>query len=300
MLRTHHLRHAAIGLALASAGLAHAQTPDWNFTLSASPVHQGRSDLKGGGDMASTSLLLRAGISNTLRGGHRSGLTLNYDHTDYDFGGATAFGGRAPWGSVERYGFSLPLSYALQDGWSLGVAPSVDWFGEHGADSGESLSWGGLFTATKRYANGNRLGFGLGAFDRFEKTSVFPMVLVDWKLTERWKLVNPLPAGPTGPAGLELDYRLDRDWNVGIGAAWRSTRFRLATDNIVANGIGEERGVPVFLRASRNFGKLAALSLYAGVVTNGQLRVEDAAGNTLRRVDLDTAPVVGATFTLRY
>ena len=58
--------------------------------------------------------------------------------------------------------------------------------------------------------------------------------------------------------------------------------------------------MPVFLRASRNFGKQAALNLYAGVITNGQLRVEDATGNTLRRVDFDTAPIVGATFTLRY
>jgi hypothetical protein len=300
MFRTPLIAHAALAATLAGSGLAHAQALDWNYSLSASPVHQGKADLQGGGDMASTSLLLRAGASASLRGGHRAGVTLNYDTTDYTFGAAPAFGGHAPWGNVERYGFSLPMSYALQDGWSVGVAPSVDWFGERGADSGESLSWGGLFTATKRYANGNRLGFGFGAFDRFEKTSVFPMVLVDWKLSERWKLVNPLPAGPTGPAGLELDYRFDSDWNLGIGAAWRSTRFRLATNNAVANGIGEERGVPVFLRASRNFGKQAALNLYAGVVTNGQLRVEDAAGNTLRRVDLDTAPVVGATFTLRY
>lgn len=293
-------RSAALGLALCFAASAHAQAQGWNYSLSLSPVHQGKADLEGGGDLSSTSLLMRAGASTALRGGHRAGVNLSYDYSDYAFGAATAFGGRAPWGSVERYGFSLPLSYALQDGWSLGLAPSVDWFGERGADSSESLAWGGLFTATKRYANGNRLGFGFGAFDRYEKTSVFPMVLVNWKLSERWKLINPLPAGPTGPAGLELDYRFDSDWNLGIGAAWRSTRFRLASNNVVANGVGEERGVPVFLRASRNFGKQAALNLYAGVVTNGELRVEDAAGNTLRRVDLGTAPVFGATFTLRY
>lgn len=294
------LRTAAITLALASSAIAQAQTPDWTYALSATPVYQGKADLDTGGDLSSSSLLLRAGVSTGLQGGHRAGLTLNYDTTDYRFGAPAAFGGRAPWGTVERYGFSLPLSFALQDGWSLGIAPSVDWFGERGADAGDSLTWGSLFTATKRYADGNRLGIGFGAFDRFEKTSVFPMLLVDWKLAERWKLVNPLPAGPTGPAGLELDYRFDSDWNLGLGAAWRSTRFRLATGNAVANGIGEERGVPVFLRASRNFGKQAALNLYAGVVTNGQLRLEDAAGNVQRRVDYDTAPIVGATFTLRY
>ena len=300
MFRTHLLRTAAISLAFVCSSHAFAQTPDWNFTMSATPVYQGKADLDNGGDFSSSSLLLRAGASTGLQGGHRAGVVLSYDITDYSFGAPAAFGGRAPWGNVERYGFSLPLSFALQDGWSLGVAPSVDWFGERGADSGESLTWGSLFTASKRYANGNRLGFGFGAFDRFDKTSVFPMVLVDWKLSERWKLVNPLPAGPTGPAGLEFDYRLDSAWNVGVGAAWRSTRFRLATGNAVANGVGEERGMPVFLRASRNFGKQASLNLYAGVVTNGKLRVEDAAGNTLRTVEFDPAPIVGATFTLRY
>ncbi len=300
MPRFNLIRHITPVLAIASTSLAHAQTTDWAAFMSVTPVYQGKAGFGGGGDYSADNLLLRAGVAGDLGKGRRAGVTLNYDYSDYSFSNPVRFGGRAPWGNVERYGFSLPLSMSLDGGWSLGAVPSVDWFGERGADSGESLSWGSLFTASKRYANGNRLGFGFGVFDRFEKTSAFPMILVDWKLAERWKLVNPLPAGPTGPAGLELDYRLDSNWNVGVGAAWRSTRFRLATNNVVANGIGEERGLPVFLRASRNFGKQASLNLYAGVVTNGQLRVEDAAGNTLRRVDFDTAPIVGASMTLRF
>ena len=300
MPRTTLIRNGTLAMAIACSGLAHAQTPQWTPFVSMTPIYQGKSNLNGGGGYSAGSLLLRGGVSGDLGNGRRAGVTLNYDYSDYSFSNPVSFGGRAPWGSVERYGIALPLSQTLNDDWSVGIAPSVDWFGERGADSGESLSWGSLFSASKRYANGNRLGFGFGVFDRLEKTSVFPMLLVDWKLAERWKLVNPLPAGPTGPAGLEIDYRLDSDWNVGFGAAWRSTRFRLGTANAVANGIGEERGMPVFLRASRNFGKQAALNLYAGVITNGQLRVEDATGNTLRRVDFDTAPIVGATFTLRY
>jgi len=300
MPRSPLIRNLTMATALACSSLAHAQTADWTPFVSITPIYQGKADLNGGGDYSADHLLLRGGISGDLGNGKRAGVTLNYDYSDYSFSNPAAFGGHAPWGNVERYGVSVPLSMALNDGWSVGIAPSVDWFGERGADSGESLSWGSLFTASKRYANGNRLGFGFGAFDRLEKTSVFPMLLVDWKLAERWKLVNPLPAGPTGPAGLEIDYHLDSDWNVGFGAAWRSTRFRLSTANAVANGIGEERGAPVFLRGSRNFGKQAALNLYAGVITNGQLRLEDAAGNTLRKVDFDTAPFVGATFTLRY
>lgn len=294
------IRNGALALVLAHGSLAQAQAPDWTPFVSITPLYQGKASLNGGGDYSANHLLLRAGISGDLGNGRRAGVTLNYDYSNYSFSNPALFNGRAPWGSIERYGFSVPLSLALNDGWSVGIAPAVDWSGERGAASGESLSWGGLFSASKRYANGNRLGVGFGAFDRHEKTSVFPMLLVDWKLAERWKLVNPLPAGPTGPAGLEIEYQLNSDWSVGLGATWRSSRFRLSTVNAVANGVGEERGAPVFLRASRNFSKQATLNLYAGMITNGQLRLEDAAGNTLRRVDFEATPFAGATFTLRY
>jgi hypothetical protein len=112
--------------------------------------------------------------------------------------------------------------------------------------------------------------------------------------------VNPLPAGPTGPAGLELDYRLDGGWNLGLGAAWRTTRFRLSATGPVPDGIGEERGMPVFLRLTRSLAERTTLHLYAGVVTAGQLRVEDSSGNALREVDFDPSLLLGATLTARF
>jgi hypothetical protein len=43
-----------------------------------------------------------------------------------------------------------------------------------------------------------------------------------------------------------------------------------------------------------------ALHLYGGVVTAGDLRVEDSSGNRLIKVDYDPAPFVGATFVARF
>jgi hypothetical protein len=43
-----------------------------------------------------------------------------------------------------------------------------------------------------------------------------------------------------------------------------------------------------------------SLNLYAGLVTAGQLRVEDSSGNELSQVDFDTAPFFGATFSARF
>ena len=291
---------AMFAATLATAGAAHAQETGWRPFVSVTPVYQGESDLDGGGDYSVQSLILRAGVSGSLGHGNRAGVTLNYDYIDSSFSNPVGFGGVAPWNVVQRYGVAVPLSFGLEEGWNIGFVPSFDWFHENGADAGEAFTWGGIVLATKRFEDGNRIGFGVGVFDRIEETRAFPFLLVDWRISDRWRLVNPLPAGPTGPAGLELDYRLDGGWNIGVGAAWRNQRFRLSEDGAVANGIGEERGVPVFLRATHTFGEQMSLNLYAGLVTGGQLRVEDASGNTLREVDFDTAPLLGASFSARF
>lgn len=291
---------AMLAATFATAGAAHAQESGWRPFVSVTPVYQGEGDLDGGGDYSTQSLFLRAGVSGSLGQGNRASVTLNYDYIDSAFSNPVGFGGVAPWNVVQRYGVAVPLSFGLEEGWSIGFVPSFDWFRENGADAGEAFTWGGIVSATKRFDDGNRIGFGVGVFDRIEETRAFPFLLVDWRISDRWRLVNPLPAGPTGPAGLELDYRLDGGWNVGVGAAWRTQRFRLSEDGAVANGIGEERGVPVFLRATHTFGEQRSLSLYAGLVTGGQLRVEDASGSTLREVDFDTAPLLGATFSARF
>lgn len=293
-------RSTALTLALATAGGAQAQGVDWRPYLSVTPVYQGEGGLDGGSDYSAQSAIVRMGVLGDLGRGNRAGVTLNYDYTDYSFSNPVRFGNVAPWNIVQRYGVSVPLSFGLSDGWSVGLVPSFVWFRENGADADDAFSWGGIVSATKRFDNGNRLGFGMGVFDRIEETSVFPFLLVDWRISDRWRLVNPLPAGPTGPAGLELEYRFDSGWSVGVGAAWRTARFRLSSDGPVPNGIGEERGAPVFLRATHAYGEQMSLSLYAGVITAGQLRVEDSSGNKLTQVDADTAPFFGATFSARF
>jgi hypothetical protein len=300
-MKLEQTRRAAAAVLLAAtaiAGSAQAQG-NWRPSASITPLYVGSSGIDGGGDYSMFGAVVRAGVTGSIGGANLAGLTFNYDYYDYSFSNPAAFGGVAPWNVVRRYGVAAPLMFGVSERWLLSVIPSVDWFRENGADEGEALTWGAVLSASRFFDGGNRLGLGVGIFQRFEKTSFFPLLLVDWKLGDRWRLVNPLSAGPTGPAGLEIDYRLDGGWSLGLGAAWRTTRFRLSETGPVANGIGEERGFPVFLRATRNFGNGIAVNLYAGVVTAGQLRVEDPNGNAVREVDVDPAPLVGVTFSAR-
>jgi hypothetical protein len=290
----------AIVTLLPAAATALAQESQWRPFVSITGAYEGKGDLDGGGDFSAWSALLRAGATRDLGGGNGVGVTLNYDYTDYSFSNPVAFGGVAPWNIVQRYGVAVPLTFGLSDGWSLGFVPSVDWFRENGAKSGDSLVWGAIVSGTKRFADGNRLGLGVGVYDRIEKTAALPFLIVDWRLSDRWRVINPLAAGPTGPAGLELDYRLGGGWDLGIGAAYRSTRFRLSESGPVPNGVGVQNGFPIFLRATYSIRDQMALHLYGGVVTAGELRVEDSNGNELRKVDYDPAPFFGATFVARF
>ena len=165
---------------------------------------------------------------------------------------------------------------------------------------GDSVVWGAIVSGTKRFADGNRIGLGVGVYDRIEKTVALPFLIVDWRLGDRWRIINPLAAGPTGPAGLELDYLLGGGWTVGLGGAFRTTRFRLSENGPVRNGVGQESGLPIFLRATYAIRDQMALHLYAGVVTAGELRVDDSSGNNVRKVDFDPAPFFAVTFTGRF
>jgi len=187
----------------------------WHPFVSVTPIYQGNADLDRRGDFSMGGVILRGGVSYDLGGASRVGITLDYNYLDYSFSTPSSLGVRPPWGIVQRYGVTIPLAFDVGDGWNVGVASSVNWFKENGADSGDSVSWGATVSGTKRFEDGNRLGLGVGAFDGIEKTTLFPFLIVDWRLGDRWRVINPLPSGPSGPAGLELDYLFDNDWRLG-------------------------------------------------------------------------------------
>ena len=234
--------HAALAVVLGGATVAsvHAQDTGWRPSMSVSPFYQGNGDLDSGGEYSVGGVLTSFGIAGPIGATSRAGVTFNYDYLSFSFSDPVGFGGVAPWNIVQRYGISVPLSFGLRDGWAIGVVPSVNWFKENGADTGDSLAWGGIVSASKRFENGNMIGLAVGVYDLIEDTQVFPILLVDWRLSDHWRLINPVAAGPIGPAGLELDYEFGNGWTTGVGGAYRLTRFRLSQTGPVPNGVGEQ------------------------------------------------------------
>lgn len=298
-MTTSCVRRAAAAASLMSMALSLPAGAQTQTFVSFAAMGQASADLDDGGDFSATGVLLRAGMTWRHASGRSTGISLSYDTIDYDFSGATGYPG-APWDTVQRIGLSAPIGLPGSNGWQYGIAPSVEWSRESGADWGDSLIYGAIVSATRVLGADRRIGVGLGAFRQIEETRVFPLVLVDWRLSERWRLVNPLPSGPVGPAGLELDYGFDGGWSLGLGLAYRSIRFRLDEDGPVPGGVGEENGVPVFLRGATRFGEHASFMVYAGALVSGELELEDADGHGISQQSFDPSALLGVSLSGRF
>ncbi|MBP2675332.1 MAG: hypothetical protein H6Q84_2172 [Deltaproteobacteria bacterium] len=272
---------------------------DASFAVNVVPAFQFDANIDGGGEFSVSRYLFLFEAAKRIGPKHDLALSLFYDHEDFDFDGSTGSWGTSPWNEVHRLGVGVSYARNLAGGWRLGFAPSLEWSGESGADWSRALVYGGILSAGKRLGPGLTLGIGAGVFYRLEETKAFPFLLVNWKISDRLRLSNPLRAGPTGPAGLELVLTAAEGWDIGFGGAWRSVRFRLDGDGIAPDGIGEIGSVPVWLRLSRGTGRFG-VDAYAGAVWGGRLRVEDETGGELGARSYDPAPFAALRAQARF
>lgn len=272
---------------------------DVSFIANVVPAYQFPADLEGGGGFRVTRFLFLFDAAKRIDGSRDLGLSLLYDSEDYDFREPTAFAGPSPWNTVHRLGLGIPYVQRLSGGWRLAVTPSAEFSRESGAGWGNSLAYGAVLSAAKRVGDTLTLGIGAGVFYRLEEVNAFPYIVVDWKVSERFRIANPLRAGPTGPAGLELVWAVSKGWDLGCGGAYRSMRFRLDDEGFAPGGVGEVRSIPAWVRLSYRTGPVA-LDAYGGVVLGGKLGVEDERGGSVGSADFDPAPFAALRFQGRF
>jgi len=139
------------------------------------------------------------------------------------------------------------------------------------------------------------LGLGAGVFERLGQTEGYLFPVVDWQISEKLQLTNPFEAGPVGPAGLELTYHPSENWEMGIGGAYRSYRFRLDDSSTVADGIGQVDFWAPFGRIGRRLNKHLQLELTGGATLDGKIIIEDHNARHIGETDYETAPFFGLT-----
>jgi hypothetical protein len=132
-----------------------------------------------------------------------------------------------------------------------------------------------------------------------EETKGFPYIAIDWKITEELRLGNPFRTSPSGPAGLELSYRISDRWEIAAGAAYRSYRFRLDDSGVAPDGIGEVDSTVGYARLTYRMGREFKLDLYGGASFSGKIRIADSNGNEQGSDDFKTAPMMAISLMMQ-
>lgn len=251
------------------------------------------ANLDGGGDFAVNGIVAKGTLGRAFGSSFTAGLTLGYGYEDWRFGTPGALGAAAPWGAIHAPSIGAGMRYRYSDALTFLVSPQVEWDYEKGASTSDAVSYGAVVGALYTYSRALTLGVGAAAFRQIDDTKIFPFLIVNWQINDRLLLSNPLEAGPTGGPGLELTYEINDAWDAGVGVAFRETRFRLRRDGPVPDGIGRDKGVPVFAHLAFSPSQALTVDFYAGAIVDGNVRVLDQNGSTVTSADYDAQPVFG-------
>ncbi len=296
---------AVLAAVLAGAGTAaHAQADAsrWSFGIAASAAWFGDADLDGGGSVRLDSIGASLSANYTANPGLSIGIGLSsFDHR-FKFSGTGVVPDLDPWSAVHLRTVSLPMRFAVNRQWSLTLVPSYQIATADEALNGEGARYGSVVAVSYAVSPRQYVGFGFSYFRGLDDDTVFPILLVEWQLDDHWRLTNPLTAGPTGPAGLELVRSFDGGWEASVGGAYRSLRFRLPDyyPPVAPSGTGSYSGAIAFARLQYRFTPELSLSLFAGAQFGGELEINADGGRNIVSVDHGTAPMVALSLSGRF
>ncbi|MFH1982292.1 MAG: TonB-dependent receptor [Pseudomonadota bacterium] len=293
----------AIAAEKTASGTGRFQGPPdgWTTFVRGGAVHQFDTDMDSGGRFSSRRLYVQGGATYTWERRHSVSLALGYGHDHYGFTGAAGFGALAPWEDVHSVDVSMPVRYGLDRRWTVFAVPSLRFNGEDGAASGDAVTAGLLGGAAYRVSDRLTIGPGIGGVSQIEDpVDFFPILLIDWRITDTLSLTTGRGVGATLGPGLQLVWAPDRQWVLSLGGRYERLRFRLNKQGPEPEGVGEDRSFPLFGGITYRFNPSLQVSLLGGTELAGELLLEDRDGNLIRKTDYDPAGFVGGAISLRF
>ena len=284
---------------------AAAQQPQhgpFYFKMDGGGLHQSEVDLTDStGGFSMDRWFVSAGVDYVWDRRTSLGVSVGGGVSNYDFTDVTGFGGGDPWDKVNESRISLTWRFGFGETGSMFIVPSARWYGESDASSGDSITYGLFAAAAWRINEDLTIGPGIGVFSRLEDgTKVFPILAIDWNISERWNLSTGRGLAASQGPGLTLSYELNDDWSLGLAGRYEDTEFRLDDDGVAPGGVGRDQSMPLVFMASLKPSRKLNLSVFAGVEFGGELKLKDSLGDVVEESDYDPAPVFGVTFDVRF
>jgi hypothetical protein len=163
------------------------------------------------------------------------------------------------------------------------------------------MQGGGFAGISYRFGDRLTLGPGVGVMSQIEDSAtVFPVLIIKWKITDQLSLETGRGIGATLGPGLILQWKASDKWNLSIGGRYEKLRFRLNDEGVAPKGIGQDRTFPVFGGIGYSFSRLAQMSLFGGVELGGELKLEDENGGPIVKENYGAGGFAGVAFSFRF
>ena len=288
--------------ALGQVASEERQFGPWVWGVSGGAVQQFEAGMQdGAGDFDVTRAYFQPSLGYAWDRRNSVSLSVGYGSSDYSFSGESTIDGLSPWGRIEDYRVSLPVRFSVGERSDAILIPSIRSHVEAGTSLAEGRTEGVIAGMSWRFSDKLSLGPGFGWYSELDGGSnAFPIVVVDWSITDRLSLTTGRGLAASQGPGLSLNYALADKWTLGLAGRYEKTRFALGDDSAAPGGIGEDRSLPLLLTVEYTPWPMTKVSAVIGAEFEGELRLEDENGRRIGSSSYDAAPVVGVVFSTRF
>lgn len=295
---------AFLGLALStSSALAQGGPPTgpWRTSAEAIAAWQGKTDLDEGGSFSVNRSFLSGTVGYGWSRTGSVGLTIGAGRWDYSFSDNAELSDTTPWSDVEDFRISAPIRFGFGETGQAIVIPTVRYSAETDADLEDGQTMGVIAGAFWRVSPTLSIGPGFGWFTGLDdRDQAFPILVIDWDISERWNLSTGQGLGASQGPGLALSYKYSDALTLGLAGRSEDVSFRLDDKGPAPGGIGEDKAYPLVATMAYSPNPGIRLSAFAGVELGGTLTLRDENGSLVDRRDYDPVPILGAAVDFRF
>mgnify|MGYP001815523816 FL=1 len=273
----------------------------WVWGIAGGALHQADTDLKDSDGSFSVNrgfVQLNAGYAwdrrNTLS------LSGGWGSSNYVFDDASRIEGVRPWGRIEDYRISLPIRFNVGEKADFIVIPSVRSYAEDGASLSDGQTEGVIAGMGWKFSDALTIGPGFGWYSELGGGSnAFPIVVVDWQITDRLSLQTGRGLAASQGPGFTLAYALNDRWKLSALARFEKIRFAL-DEGVQGAAFGEDRSAPLLLSLDYTPWPMTSASVFLGAELNGELSLESDRGREIASSEYETAPLIGFSLQSRF
>ena len=292
-----------IGIYFASTGFSETNPsfkmsfPRWGPSVRGGSVYNFRTDMEGGGAFSVNRYFVEVGLARMWRFDRFISLSAGFGQDDYHFGRLAS----EPWNNIDNYRVSAFARWAINDKWKAIGGPSIRSYGETGVDLDAALTAAFFGGVSYTFSDRLTLGPGFGLIDQLKDGfRMFPVVFVNWSITERLSLATGGGLAATGGPGLSLNYEFTKKWKAGLTGRYERKRFLLNGEGLFPNGVAEDKNVPLIANVSYILYPGGSISAVFGYNFSGKLSADNSNGDLVYETGYDPSGNMGIVASFRF